>query len=139
MVGSSRPARGKPTAAALRLRRRQPAGVRDSVHSSQVMRTSRGFEPWEGPTMPRSSSSSISRPARAKPTFSFRWSIDVEPSCRLLDGRVVAAEVDVVLRGRLPHPLDALHVLGLPLLPHPVPHRLDLVLGDPRPLDPGRA
>ena len=48
--------------------------------SSIVMRTSRGFDPLEGPTIPRCSRRSMRRPARAKPTCSLRWSIEVEPS-----------------------------------------------------------
>jgi hypothetical protein len=36
--------------------------------------------PIDGPTTPRCSRMSISRPARAKPTLSLRWSIDVDPS-----------------------------------------------------------
>ena len=45
-----------------------------------TMRTSRALEPVDGPTTPASSSRSISRPARAKPTRSLRCSIEVEPS-----------------------------------------------------------
>jgi len=41
----------------------------------------RGLEPSDGPTTPRLSRRSMSRPARAKPTRSLRWSIEVEPSC----------------------------------------------------------
>src|SRR5579875_2366623 len=44
------------------------------------MRTARAFEPSDGPTTPRRSSRSISRPARAKPTLSLRCSMDVDPS-----------------------------------------------------------
>jgi len=38
------------------------------------------IEPSDGPTTPRCSSKSMSRPARAKPTLSFLWSMDVDPS-----------------------------------------------------------
>ena len=49
-------------------------------NSSMVIITERAFEPSLGPTMPFCSSRSIKRPARANPTRSLRWSIDVEPS-----------------------------------------------------------
>ena len=49
-------------------------------NSSTVISTERAFEPSDGPTMPRRSSRSIRRPARAKPTRSLRWSMLVEPS-----------------------------------------------------------
>ena len=42
--------------------------------------TSRAFEPSDGPTTPRDSSRSMSRPALAKPTLSLRCSIEVEPN-----------------------------------------------------------
>src|SRR5690606_37913041 len=48
--------------------------------SSGVTSTSRAFEPSLGPTTPRTSSRSISRPAFAKPTRSLRCNIDVEPN-----------------------------------------------------------
>ena len=51
-----------------------------SSNSSTVISTSRALEPSLGPTTPRCSSRSMIRPARAKPTFSLRCSIDVEPS-----------------------------------------------------------
>ena len=57
-----------------------PQALRRSSHSSQVTSTSRAFEPWLGPTTPCSSSRSMMRPARANPTFSLRWSMEVEPS-----------------------------------------------------------
>ena len=49
--------------------------------SSGVIRTLRAFDPSEGPTTPRRSMRSISRPARANPTRSLRCSIEVDPSC----------------------------------------------------------
>ena len=61
--------------------RRSPSTRRPSCHSSQVRSTSRALDPWLGPDDPRSSIWSMSRPARANPTFSLRWSMDVDPSC----------------------------------------------------------
>ena len=49
--------------------------------SPGVIKTSRALEPVDGPTTPRCSNRSISRPARANPTRSLRCSIDVDPSC----------------------------------------------------------
>ena len=49
--------------------------------SSGLTSTSRAFEPSLGPTTPRLSRMSISRPALAKPTRSLRCSIEVEPNC----------------------------------------------------------
>ncbi|MGW4750356.1 alpha/beta fold hydrolase [Streptomyces sp. NPDC004290] len=48
--------------------------------ASGFTRTSRALEPSLGPTMFRDSMRSISRPALAKPTRSFRWSIEVDPN-----------------------------------------------------------
>ena len=53
---------------------------RAASSSSGVMSTARAFDPSEGPTTPRRSRRSISRPAREKPTRSLRCSIDVDPS-----------------------------------------------------------
>ena len=49
--------------------------------SSGFTSTSRALLPSLGPTTPRDSSRSISRPALAKPTRSLRCSIEVEPNC----------------------------------------------------------
>ena len=63
---------------------RQPRRLSMTTSSSSALTsTSRGLEPSEGPTTPRVSRMSISRPALAKPTRSLRWSIEVEPSCRV--------------------------------------------------------
>ena len=48
--------------------------------SSGVMSTARALDPSDGPTTPRRSSRSISRPALEKPTRSLRCNIDVDPS-----------------------------------------------------------
>src|SRR6266545_7909455 len=53
---------------------------RSCCSSSTVISTSRGLEPSEGPTTPRSSSWSMIRLAREKPTFIFDWSMEVDPS-----------------------------------------------------------
>ena len=73
-----------------RLRRRRPAGspggssprssASVSGRSSGLTSTSRALEPSHGPTIPRDSIRSISRPALAKPTRSLRCSIEVEPN-----------------------------------------------------------
>src|SRR6185369_11133498 len=52
-----------------------------SSSSSGLTSTSRAFEPSDGPTMPRLSIRSISRPALANPTRSLRCSIEVDPNC----------------------------------------------------------
>src|SRR6266581_5594716 len=49
------------------------------ARSSGRTSTSLALDPSLGPTTPRLSSRSISRPALANPTRSLRWSIDVEP------------------------------------------------------------
>src|SRR5689334_8304620 len=54
--------------------------VMKSSRSSGLTRTSRALDPSLGPTTPRLSRMSISRPALAKPTRSLRCSIDVEPN-----------------------------------------------------------
>lgn len=51
-----------------------------SASSSGLISTSRALDPSDGPTMPRVSIRSISRPALAKPTRSLRCSMLVEPS-----------------------------------------------------------
>src|ERR1022692_4348056 len=48
--------------------------------SSGLTSTSMALDPSLGPTTPRLSSRSISRPAFAQPTRSLRWSIEVEPN-----------------------------------------------------------
>jgi hypothetical protein len=48
--------------------------------SSGVMSTARAFDPSDGPTTPRRSRRSISRPALENPTRSLRCNIDVDPS-----------------------------------------------------------
>ena len=60
---------------------RVPARQPWASSSSTVMSTSRALLPVLGPTTPRSSRRSMMRPARAKPTLSLRWSIEVDPSC----------------------------------------------------------
>ena len=56
---------------------------RASESSSGVISTARALEPSDGPTTPLRSRRSISLPARAKPTFSLRCNIEVEPICEL--------------------------------------------------------
>src|SRR5258706_471993 len=69
-----------------RLTCRLPAAYRprrdssSSGKSSGRTRTSLALDPSLGPTTPRLSSRSMSRPALAKPTRSLRWSMDVEPN-----------------------------------------------------------
>ena len=52
-----------------------------SSRYSGPLRTLRALEPSPGATIPSFSSWSMRRPARAKPTRSLRWSIEVEPDC----------------------------------------------------------
>src|SRR5690606_15227620 len=60
---------------------RSPSNVAITASiSSGLIMTSRALEPSLGPTIPRLSRMSISRPALAKPTRNLRCSIDVEPN-----------------------------------------------------------
>src|SRR5690606_35081215 len=54
--------------------------ARSAGRSSGFTSTSRALEPSLGPTTPRRSSRSMSRPALANPIRSLRWSIEVEPN-----------------------------------------------------------
>ena len=54
--------------------------ARTASRSSGLTRTSRALDPSLGPTTPRDSIRSISRPALANPTRSLRCNIDVEPN-----------------------------------------------------------
>ena len=101
--------------------------------SSTVIRTARALDPSEGPTTPRRSSRSISRPARAKPTRSFRCSIEVDPSwdrtTSSMAGRGARRRRPRRRRHhcRHPHPFDAHHRLGGAALATPVgDHLADL-------------
>ena len=79
---AGRPARRRSWARPERPRCRHHPGYRSASCSSSsgAMSTARAFDPSEGPTTPRRSRRSMSRPALEKPTRSLRCNIDVDPS-----------------------------------------------------------
>ena len=68
---------------------RRPSSTSSS--SSGLTSTSRALEPSDGPTMPRVSIRSISRPALANPTRSLRCSIEVEPNCEVTTSSIACS------------------------------------------------
>ncbi len=122
---------------------RQIGLAQRASNSSGVMSTARAFDPSEGPTIPRRSMRSMSRPARANPTAQLALKHRRGPQLRadheihgLLEQVVVVIAVVTAATGavRADHRVDAGHHLHGPLSPPVGHHGLDLVRAHPRPL-----